>query len=78
MAVNVNFVLNLIFISPVYSKYLPSIFQRIVTWKLVIAIVQTKLQNQVLVVHVSCHLRVNFPTNQSSKTGNRSRFDRLK
>ena len=53
MAVKVNFVLNLTFTSPVYSNYLPSIIQIIVTWKVVIAFVQTKFQNQVLVVHVS-------------------------
>ena len=53
MFVNVNFVLNLIFISPVHSKYLPSTAQIIITRKLVTTFVQIEIQNQVLVVHVS-------------------------
>ena len=53
MFMNVIFALNLLFISPVHSKHLPSIVQVITTRELVIAFVEVEAQIQVLVVHVS-------------------------
>ena len=78
MFLNVNCALKLIISFPIHSKYLPSIVQMFITRDLVIAFVQIKSHNQVLVVHVIVILRAYFPTNQRSKTGIHFRFDRLK